>query len=164
MSGEQVLLDDEDWYAQLPTLYAAAAALITDAGGDVLLVKPNYRDHWSLPGGILEQDEPPHVGCAREVEEELSLAITPGDLLVVDWSAAGGVRPRPFAYFIFDGGTLADAREIRLQASELDAYRLTRPGELARFLPSFLAARVAGALRARDRGAPIYLPTSGITG
>ena len=47
------------WYASLPVLYAAAAALITDTAGQVLLVKPNYRDHWTLPGGICEHAEPP---------------------------------------------------------------------------------------------------------
>ncbi|HEX5496323.1 MAG TPA: hypothetical protein VFX70_17290 [Mycobacteriales bacterium] len=33
------------WYAQPPTIYAAAGALITDQAGRVVLVKPNYRDH-----------------------------------------------------------------------------------------------------------------------
>ena len=40
------------WFAQLPTVVAAAAALFTDQAGRVLLVKPNYRDHWSLAGAV----------------------------------------------------------------------------------------------------------------
>jgi len=75
------------WFAQLPTMFGAAAALFTDPAGRVLLVKPNYRDHWSLAGGILDHGEPPHVGCRREVAEELGLDIEPGPLLVVGWSA-----------------------------------------------------------------------------
>jgi 8-oxo-dGTP pyrophosphatase MutT (NUDIX family) len=70
--------EEAAWYARLPTMFAAAAALFTSADGRVLLVKPNYRDHWSLPGGILEHGEPPHEGCRREVKEELGLDITPG--------------------------------------------------------------------------------------
>jgi 8-oxo-dGTP diphosphatase len=42
--------DGAAWFVSLPVLYAAAAALMTDTAGHVLLVKPNYRDHWSLPG------------------------------------------------------------------------------------------------------------------
>ncbi len=42
--------EEAAWYARLPTMFGAAAALFTDAAGRVLLVKPNYRDHWSLPG------------------------------------------------------------------------------------------------------------------
>ena len=79
--------DTQAWYAGLATMYGAAAALITDPSGGVLLVKPNYRDHWSLPGGVLEHGEPPHRGCAREVAEEVGLQITVGPLLVVDWAA-----------------------------------------------------------------------------
>jgi len=63
------------WFAQLSTVVAAAAALFTNQAGLVLLVKPNYWDHWSLAGGILEHGEPPHVGCRREVSEEIGLDI-----------------------------------------------------------------------------------------
>src|SRR6202034_2559877 len=105
------LMDEREWYASLATMYGSAAALIADTDGPsprFLLVKPNYRDHWSLPGGILEHGEPPHVGCAREVEEELGLTLTPGPLLVLHWTPPDGERPRPFVFFVFDGGELAD--------------------------------------------------------
>ena len=90
-------LDAAEWYATLATLYGTAAALITSPPGDVLLVKPNYRDHWSLPGGILEDGEPPHVGCAREVREELGLSVPMGPLLAVAWIASGIARVRPWS-------------------------------------------------------------------
>ena len=87
--------EEAAWYARLPTMFAAAAALFTNSDGRVLLVKPNYRDHWSLAGGILEHGEPPHIGCRREVAEELGLDIEPGPLLVVGWSGLDGIRPKP---------------------------------------------------------------------
>src|ERR1700690_703730 len=149
--------DSQAWYAGLPTLNAAASALITDPSGRVLLVKPNYRDHWSLPGGILEHGEPPHVGCAREVEEELGLALTPGPLLVLHWTPPDGERPRPFVFFVFDGGKLADDAPVKLQEEELDHYRFTAIDELPEYLPPLLQDRVSAALRARESGAPVYL-------
>src|SRR5215472_6788580 len=82
--------EEDAWYAQLPTMFGAAGALFTDGAGRVLLVKPNYRDHWSLPGGILEHGEPPHEACRREIGEELGLDITPGRLLVVGWAGLDG--------------------------------------------------------------------------
>jgi ADP-ribose pyrophosphatase YjhB (NUDIX family) len=146
------------WYATLPTMFGAAAAMFTDRAGRVLLVKPNYRDHWSLPGGILEHGEAPHDGCRREVEEELGIAIDPGPLLVLDWSAPDDYRPRPIVSFVFDGGALADGARIVLQESELDDYRYVAEAQLAGYLPPFLAARVSAALRGRAGGATVYLP------
>lgn len=153
--------DEATWYASLATLYGTAAALITSPSGEVLLVKPNYRAHWSLPGGILEDGEPPHEGCAREVREELGLAIPPGPLLAVDWIPAEGLRPKPAVSFIFDGGVLADPSAIVLQESELDEFRFVPPPEVSGYLPPHLAARVTSALSARARGAAggaVYVP------
>jgi 8-oxo-dGTP diphosphatase len=149
--------DQAAWYASLATMYGTAAALITSPSGDVLLVKPNYREHWSLPGGILEDGEPPHVGCGREVLEELGLTMAPGPLLAVAWIAPEGLRPKPMIAFIFDGGELADAAEIVLQESELDEFRFVPPSAVAEYLPPHMRVRVDAALRARDTGATVYL-------
>jgi 8-oxo-dGTP diphosphatase len=140
------------WYATLATMFGAAAALFTNPAGRILLVKPNYRDHWSLPGGLLEDGEPPHAGCRREVAEELGLQITPGPLLTVAWVPPDGVRPRPVVHFIFDGGELDDDVSIDLQDDELDEYRFVEPGDLASYLPPIIAARVTAALRSRAAG------------
>jgi 8-oxo-dGTP diphosphatase len=150
--------EEAAWYATLPTMFGAAAALFTNPAGQVLLVKPNYRDHWSLPGGILEHGEPPHEGCRREVKEELGLDITPGRLLVVGWAGADGVRPRPVVHFVFDGGQLAGDAPIQLQEDELDDYRFVEPADAPRYLPPVISARVAAAVRGRDTGTTAYLP------
>ena len=152
---------DTEWYAQLPTMFGSAAALFTNRAGQVLLVKPNYRDHWTLPGGILEHGEPPHVGCRREVEEETGIGRDPGPLLVIQWAPPEGDRPKPIVHFVFDGGVLAGDTPIRLQESELDGYRFVDAGDLARYLPPMITARVDAALRGRGTGATAYLPWTG---
>src|SRR3984957_20809066 len=116
------------WYATLATMFGAAAALFTDPAGRILLVKPNYRDHWSLPGGILEHGEPPHVGGGREVKEELGIDIDPGPLLVIGWVPPDGDRPRPVVHFVFDGGELPDGAPITLQEEERDGDRFVEAG------------------------------------
>src|SRR4051812_24145131 len=104
--AEHQWLPPHEWWASLPTAYVSAGGLITDRAGRVLLVKPNYRDHWGLPGGVVEADEAPHEGCAREIREEIGLDPPGGRLLLVSWSAADGDRPRPALYFVFDHGVL----------------------------------------------------------
>jgi 8-oxo-dGTP pyrophosphatase MutT (NUDIX family) len=49
-------------------------------GGNVVLLR-NERDEWELPGGKLELCESPERCLAREIAEELRLAIEPESLL-----------------------------------------------------------------------------------
>ena len=154
------LMDEQDWYASLATSYGSAAALITDHDGPsarVLLVKPNYRDHWNLPGGMLEDGEPPHAGCFREVEEELGLARDVGALLAVTWAGPEGLRPKPSVSFVFDGGVLADPDTIRLQKEELDDWRFVAPADFGEYLPPFMAQRARAAVTAKATGRAAYV-------
>lgn len=153
--------DEATWYASLATMYGTAAALITSPADEVLLVKPNYRALWSLPGGILEDGEPPDIGCAREVREELGIPVSVGPLLAVDWMPPEGLRPRPLVAFVFDGGVLADTSVIVLQESELDEFRFVPVADISRYLPTHMAVRVTSAHAALTRGpqaGAVYVP------
>jgi ADP-ribose pyrophosphatase YjhB (NUDIX family) len=151
--------DHDTWYASLPGVVVSAAALITDPAGRVLLVKPNYRDHWSLPGGICELGEPPHAGCVREVAEEVGLDRPAGPLLAIDWAQPYGTGVRPILAFVFDGGTLENGDGIVLQQEELDDYRFAGPAEVPGYMAPAGARRVRAALAARASGAAVYQPT-----
>jgi len=151
-------LDAETWYAGLPGVILAAGALITSPPGAVLLVKPNYRDHWTLPGGICEHGEPPHAGAAREVAEEIGLDVLPGRLLVISWAQPRGPAERPIMHFVFDGGTVGEDAPVVVQQEELDGYRFVAPADLAGYLPPYGLARVRAALAARASGRTEYQP------
>jgi 8-oxo-dGTP diphosphatase len=155
---EVTFLDEDTWFAGLAGVVVAAGGLITDPMGRVLLVKPNYRDHWTVPGGICEHGEAPQDGCSREMAEELGLQIPVGALLAIDWAMPYGAQARPIMHFIFDGGELADGGAIVLQEAELDEFRFTAPDELGSYLAPYGQRRVGGALRARDAGATVFLP------
>lgn len=153
-------LEPAEWYATLPTVHAAANVLLTDSAGRVLIVKPNYRPGWSLPGGIMEAGERPDHCAARECQEELSLALPIGDLLIAGWVPPDGERLRSMIYFTFDAGTLDDPSTIRLQEEELDAYAFLPGDEAAGRLPEAWAARIPAALRARKDHRTVYLPAA----
>jgi 8-oxo-dGTP diphosphatase len=152
------LLSTADWFASLPTVYLSASMLITDSDDRVLLVKPNYRPDWGVPGGIVEADEAPDKCVTREIAEELGLDIPAGDLLVVDWMAAAGERPQAIMNFIFDGGVLADPGAIRLQEEELDDAEFLDWAEAEARMAPATAARVPAARLARQTRRTVYLP------
>ncbi|MGI9005446.1 MAG: NUDIX domain-containing protein [Streptosporangiaceae bacterium] len=155
---ERTFTDPATWFASLPGVVVAAGGLITDPAGRVLLVKPNYRDHWTIPGGICEHGEPPQDGAARELAEELGLTIPVGRLLAADWSQPYGLAARPILHFVFDGGELADGAGIVVQEEELDGFGFVTPADLAAHLPPYGLSRVNGALRARTAGSTLFLP------
>ncbi len=146
------------WFAGLPGVVAAAGALITDPAGRVLLVKPNYRELWSIPGGICEFGEPPHAGAAREVTEEIGLPLAIGRLLALDWSQPYGPQARPIVHFVFDGGQIANGESITIQESELAGYTFAAADQLQVHLPPRALARIAGAMRALASGTTVFVP------
>ncbi|MFI1076300.1 NUDIX domain-containing protein [Streptomyces puniciscabiei] len=140
--------DFATYIASLPRVLAGAAALFRDAEGRVLLVEPNYREGWALPGGTIESDdgETPRQGARRETLEEIGLDRELGRLLAVDWAHGAG-RP-PLVAYLYDGGVLteADLKAIRLQEEELLSWRLVPREEITGHLPGALGHRVLTAL------------------
>jgi len=154
--GRKPLMDDAEWYASLPGFPASGAALLTDASGAVLLVKPWYRDQWLLPGGVTEAGESPRQCAEREAAEEIGVAVTATELLAVHWMPPAGSRRATFA-FVFDCGILASRDEVHLQAEELDDFAfLPLEQAVARMNPSG-ARRLTRAWQAREDGHPAYL-------
>ncbi|MFB6580781.1 NUDIX domain-containing protein [Streptomyces sp. NPDC056402] len=146
--------DYATYIASLPRVLAGAAALYRDAEGRVLLVEPNYREGWALPGGTIEsdQDESPRTAARRESAEEIGLDLPLGRLLVVDWVLGVG-RP-PVVAYVYDGGVLDGAQlaSVTLQEEELISWRLVEPAELAVLLPEPLGLRVQEAYRIAQSG------------
>ncbi|MCF3167518.1 NUDIX hydrolase [Streptomyces californicus] len=142
------------YIAGLPRVLAGAASLFRDAEGRVLLVEPNYREGWALPGGTVESDagESPRQGARRETAEEIGLDIAPGRLLVVDWVQGAG-RP-PIVAYLYDGGVLDADRlaAIRIQQEELLSWRLVAPADLDGYLLGSLHGRVRAALEVLTSG------------
>ncbi|MFE2020411.1 NUDIX domain-containing protein [Streptomyces sp. NPDC059499] len=143
------------YIAGLPRVLAAAASLFLDGQGRILLVEPNYREGWALPGGTVESDagESPRQAARRETAEEIGLDLEPGRLLAVDW-ARGPARP-PIVAYLYDGGVLSAEQfeSIRLQEEELLSWKLVDRADLAGHLRGSLRLRVLAALDVRDSGA-----------
>lgn len=133
-------------WRRVPARAATARGLITDPSGRWLIVQPVGRRHWQIPGGRLERGEAPTAACRRELREELGVDLEPGPLRAVTWrpSRRGSAR---FG-FIFDMGCHGSL-PIRLQATELAAWRWAAPREALPLLkPDVAAALTTGAATA----------------
>lgn len=59
MSVRSVVSDEEreSFHCSLPTNRMAAGCVLRNVAGEILVVKPTYKDYWELPGGAVEHDE-----------------------------------------------------------------------------------------------------------
>jgi hypothetical protein len=86
-------IDHDTWFARLPGVVVSAGGLITDPAGRILLVKPNYRDHWTLPGGICEHGD--RFVPAGEAADYLAPYGVRRVLAALDARAAGATAYQP---------------------------------------------------------------------
>jgi len=146
----------------VPRIPASAGALIFDRSGRLLVLKPNYKEGWTVPGGQVEASgESPWEACQRETREECGLEITAGRLVCVDFlrpkpNRPGGVR------FLFDCGafTKEQLAAIRLQEAEIDEHRCAELSEALVLLSGPLRRRVSAGIGAErcvylENGRPV---------
>lgn len=136
----------------------AAGALLLDGEGRVLLVEPTYKDHWEVPGGVVEADESPYEAVCRELEEELGLPLPVGGLLAVDWVPPQEGRTEGLM-LVYDGGLVPPdvAAEITVPAEELRGWAFCSHQEARERLSPRLARRITACLKARAKGTVAYL-------
>jgi ADP-ribose pyrophosphatase YjhB (NUDIX family) len=152
------MLPDDEFYRSLPKKRMAAGCLFFDAQGRILLVKPTYKPTWEIPGGVVELNESPMACCMREVQEEIGLARSIGDLLVVDYNHPEGQKTESLM-FIFSGGVLSpqETDSIRLHSEELSEWRFFAPAALPEEMTPTLRERVLAAWRQAAGEGGVYL-------
>ena len=106
----QKLLSDEEYFGNLPKKHIGAGVLIFNKSHQLLIVKPSYKDGWSIPGGGVDIDETPMLAALRETKEEINLDLENIVLVCVEYTTKKGIKPETLQ-FIFNGGEL-DVNEI----------------------------------------------------
>ena len=141
----------------LPRKRAISQMLVRDTEDRVLLCNLTYKQDWDLPGGVVEVNEAPHEAVAREVEEELSLKIEPGRLVLTDWLPPWSGWDDAVC-LVFDGGVHDPVltRSIVPQPREIRSARFCTVGEAHQLCADFTARRIDAALANLDSGQATY--------
>jgi ADP-ribose pyrophosphatase YjhB (NUDIX family) len=110
--------------------------MITNSKGQVLMGKVergHFRGSWTLPGGYMDHDEHPEVGCVRETLEELGLNIvllSDEPMITQQIFSSRGIS---FVSFTYRSQWDGDLSELVLQSEEIS--------EAAWFLPKEAASK-----------------------
>lgn len=152
------MVSNKSYTASLPRKRMGGGCLFFNEEGNILLVKPNYKPGWEIPGGVVELNESPKQCCMREVQEELGLIRNIGDLLVVDYNRETEEKTESLM-FIFNGGLLTDSeiRSIQLRQEELSEFRFFSAANLPPEMTLALRDRVLMACQQASTASGIYL-------
>lgn len=121
-----------EWLKTLEARPASAAVLIENLNGELLIVKANYKTHWSLPGGVIDAGESPVDAAVREVKEEVDLDLRKDQLQLVAIASRKSTECMTYQ-FVFYTTEDCGAADIRLQESELDELKFISRDDVANF-------------------------------
>jgi 8-oxo-dGTP diphosphatase len=149
------------WFASLPKVALSANAVLRDPEGRVAMVRNTYREGWSLPGGVVDDNEPPGAACVRELVEELGfLAADPARLVAVQWAPRHPGSSVHFLSLTYDLGVCADPSALCRQEEEIAEIGFFPLDDLPADTRPIVARRLL-ALRDAAPGSVVYLEETG---
>ena len=112
--------ENKQWMRTLPgKKTSACVALVT--GGEVLMVKANYKDHWTFPSGVVDENESPRAAALRETYEEVGIDLREADvdlLTVIYTEGKDGYLDR--FNFVFMAKDFDKNHALTLQPEEIE--------------------------------------------
>jgi 8-oxo-dGTP diphosphatase len=114
-----------------PKRVSSGSIILENEKGEALLVKANYKDYWTFPGGFIEANETPRRGAMREVLEEVGIVVNPEKLEFVAVIDRVSSVAQTYQFIFKTQLTDEMMRSIVLQASEIDDYFLVTKSQVA---------------------------------
>ena len=120
----------KNWIMGLERRASSSAVMCETSDGRLLIVKANYKNHWSLPGGVIDPGESPLQAAVRETEEEVGITLDPSKLEFV--LVADRISKAAQTYQFIFKTTIGDddIASIKLQESEIDEHLFVTKDEV----------------------------------
>lgn len=149
---------EEEYALILDKKLVGTAVLLFNSRGELLIVKPDYREEWLVPGGSTDSDESPLHCAHRETMEEVGLDIPVLQLVGVYYGHKKGVFADSLK-FIFSGGVLSDEQiaKIKVQEGELLEWKFLIPEDAIALLSSSLKRSLPKCLEAIENKMVAYI-------
>jgi len=155
-------MNKNKYYEQLPQKRMAVGVIILNAKNELLIVKPTYKNHWSIPGGVIDKNESPRQACLRELKEETGLVLKNITLLCLDYMSpkvSGYPNKEENLQFIFYGGIIdgKTIAKIKLPKKELSEHRFVSKNKALKLVSDRLAKRLPNCFKALRKKQMYYL-------
>ena len=115
--------------------------MIMNSEGKVLMGKierGHFVGHWTLPGGYMDHDEHPAIGCVRETVEEMGIDIELSDEEPIVTQRIFTDEGISFVSFTYKSQWSGDDSQIKLKENEISDYAWLTPKEaLSRAVSGF---------------------------
>ena len=123
--------EKRQWWSTLDARVSSATLIIEDADGRSLIVKANYKSHWTFPGGVVDAGETPLQAAVRETREEVGLVIDPA-IVSFAWVANRSGDAVDTYQFVFRTTLPAgEMATVALQEEEIDDYAWISKADVA---------------------------------
>jgi len=148
----------DEHYRNLPKKRMGVGVLIFNNKEEVLIVKTSYKDHWSMVGGVVDEDESPRSACKREIKEEIGIDLKEVKFLSIDYRPDYKNRGESLQ-FIFSGGILNDEeiKNIKLDGKEVIDYKFVKFDEALQLLSEKSSLGFTKSFEALKNNIAVYL-------
>ena len=131
-------MDKKQYLNSLPCKRISSGAIIFSQKGELLMVKPSYKDYWSIPGGVVEKNESPYQACIREGLEEIGIKVRIRKLLSVIYQYRNELDDESiqFHYLCFPLSKI-QIKKIKLAKDEIEDYKYVKVKDVPKYNQRF---------------------------
>ena len=157
--GHQLFFMENQYYKGLPKKRMGVGALFFNDKDELLILKPTYKDYWSIPGGIIDANESPREACICEIKKEIGLNISDVRFLCVDYYRNLGNEKGESLQFMFYGGILSESQisNIKIPREEIGGYKFMHIENVLPLFSNGLQKRMPKCLEAIKSKISFYL-------